>query len=127
MKHPVIFFAAIYGFLAVMLGAFGAHGLKSRVDAQALAWWHTGVQYHFWHALALLGIGLLLQIQPKLNLLFNASLIMQLGIILFSGSLYALTLGAPRWVGIITPFGGLCFLIAWILLAAAAYRLEVLS
>ncbi len=127
MNHPVIFLAAIYGFLAVMLGAFGAHGLKTRVDAQALAWWHTGVQYHFWHALALLGIGMLLQIQPKLNMLFNASLIMQLGIILFSGSLYALTLGAPRWVGIITPLGGLCFLIAWILLAVAAYRLEALS
>lgn len=109
--------------LVVILGAFGAHGLKARVGAEQLAWWHTGVQYHAWHALGLLGIGLLLLQQPALNSARTAAWLLQLGIVIFSGSLYAMTLGAPRWFGAITPLGGLALIAGWAVLAWATLRL----
>ncbi|MDQ8038191.1 MAG: DUF423 domain-containing protein [Pedobacter sp.] len=115
--------AALNLMLAVILGAFGAHGLKERVTSEQLAWWHTGVNYHFWHALGLFGIGLLLLNQPALNAARSAGLLLQIGIVIFSGSLYAMTLGAPRWFGAITPIGGLAFIAGWAVLAWATLKL----
>lgn len=108
--------------IAVMLGAFGAHGLKARVAAEQLAWWHTGVEYHFYHALGLLGLGVVMAAQPALALPKGAAWSLQLGILIFSGSLYAMTLGAPRWFGAITPIGGLAFIVGWLWLAYAAWQ-----
>ncbi|MGH8493249.1 MAG: DUF423 domain-containing protein [Moraxellaceae bacterium] len=109
--------------LAVILGAFGAHGLKARVTAEQLAWWHTGVNYHVWHALGLFGIGLLLLNQPSLNAARSAGWLLQIGIVIFSGSLYAMTLGAPRWFGAITPIGGLALIAGWAVLAWSTLKL----
>ena len=96
------------------LGAFGAHGLKARLSPDLLGLWHTAVQYHAWHALGLLAVGLsfLESIWVK-----AAGWLLVAGIVLFSGSLYALALGAPKGVGAITPFGGLAFIFGWIAFA----------
>ncbi len=115
--------AAMNLMLAVILGAFGAHGLKARVTAEQLAWWHTGVNYHAWHALGLFGIGLLLLNQPALNAARTAGWLLQIGIVIFSGSLYAMTLGAPRWFGAITPIGGLAFMAGWAMLTWTTLKL----
>ena len=117
-----IFLGSLNLLLAVILGAFGAHGLKARVTAEQLAWWHTGVDYHVWHALGLFGIGLLLLNQPALGAAKPAGWLLQAGIVIFSGSLYAMTLGAPRWFGAITPIGGLAFIAGWAVLAWASLR-----
>ncbi len=100
----------VTGATAVLLGAFGAHALRNVLDVKGLEIWHTAVTYHAWHALALalavaLGGG-------QRRLVAIAAFVV--GIALFSGSLYALALGAPRWTGIITPFGGLAFITGWI-------------
>lgn len=103
---------AAAGASAVLLGAFGAHALRGVFDARSNELWHTAVNYHVWHALALaLAVGLGRGRSGKV-----AGLAFAIGIALFSGSLYALALGAPRWTGIITPFGGLAFVIGWIAL-----------
>ncbi|MBP7178089.1 MAG: DUF423 domain-containing protein [Moraxellaceae bacterium] len=109
--------------LAVTLGAFGAHGLKARATPEQMAWWHTAVQYHFWHALGLFGIGLLLLNQPTLSGVRPAGWLLQAGIVIFCGTLYAMTLGAPRWFGAITPIGGLLMIIGWAMLAWATLKL----
>ena len=108
--------------LAVILGAFGAHGLKAKVTTEQLAWWHTGVEYHFYHALGLLVIGALMAAQPQLALPKGSAWALQIGIVIFSGSLYAMTLGAPRWFGAITPIGGTAFIIGWLWLAYAGWQ-----
>ena len=105
---------AIFGFLAVLLGAFGAHALKDAVPAESLEWWRTGVLYQMFHALLLVGIGIW---RPTLRL---APALASVGIVLFSGSLYAMTLSGIRALGIVTPFGGLAFLGAWAAVAWAA-------
>ncbi|HET8730682.1 MAG TPA: DUF423 domain-containing protein [Moraxellaceae bacterium] len=117
-----VFLGSINLMLAVILGAFGAHGLKSRVTDEQLAWWHTGVQYHAWHALGLLCIGLLLQLQPALAQARTAGLLLQAGIVVFAGTLYAMTLGAPRWFGAITPLGGTLLIAGWAVLAWTAWK-----
>lgn len=110
-----------YGFLAVALGAFGAHALKARLSADLLAVWHTGVDYHVYHALALLLVGLVARQQP--GALFSAAgACFALGILLFSGSLYALALSGVRMLGAITPFGGLLFLAGWACLFVGTLR-----
>jgi uncharacterized membrane protein YgdD (TMEM256/DUF423 family) len=117
-------------FLAVATGAFGAHALKATLSADMLAIWHTAAQYQMIHALGLLAIGGLLQtLQTRIanhkhNPLLNiAAIAMLAGIVLFCGSLYALALSGIRLLGAITPFGGLAFLLAWALLAAAAWKM----
>jgi uncharacterized membrane protein YgdD (TMEM256/DUF423 family) len=107
--------------LAVALGAFGAHALKARLVPDALDVWRTGVTYHAWHALALVGIGLLMLHVPGSGALRGAAWLFVAGIVLFAGSLYALALGAPKGVGAITPFGGLAFIAGWILFALGAW------
>jgi uncharacterized membrane protein YgdD (TMEM256/DUF423 family) len=102
----------VAGASAVLLGAFGAHALRGVLDADHHELWHTAVNYHIWHALALaLTVGLSQGRSRRVAITAFA-----LGIVLFSGSLYALALDAPRWVGIITPFGGLAFITGWIAL-----------
>lgn len=105
--------------LVVMLGAFGAHGLKARISADMLAVYQTGVHYHLFHALGLLAVGLVAsQIADSVWLKWSGWL-MLLGIILFSGSLYVLSVSGLRWLGMVTPFGGLAFIAAWIVFVIA--------
>jgi uncharacterized membrane protein YgdD (TMEM256/DUF423 family) len=107
--------------LAVGLGAFGAHGLRATLDAGMLAAWHTGVQYHAYHALGLLALAAL---YPRLSegSARAGGLLMLAGILLFSGSLYLMALSGLRWLGAVTPFGGTAFIIAWLIVAWGALR-----
>lgn len=104
-------FAAL---LAVMLGAFGAHGLKKLLTADMMIIFETAVQYHFYHALGLLMVGLLTLHLPTSPWLRWSGWLMLIGIVVFSGSLYALTLSGQRWLGAITPIGGTAFIAAWV-------------
>ena len=121
MKTFVII-GSLSGFSGVALGAFGAHGLKARVSPEMLTVWQTGVQYHLVHALALLLIGILCQLLPEASLARSAGWMMLIGTLLFSGSLYVMVLSGVRALGMITPLGGVAFLIGWLLLALAAWR-----
>ena len=106
--------------LATVFGAFGAHALKAQLSPDRLQVYETAVRYHFFHALGLLGIGLALRFIDGAMLRWAAVLVI-IGIVLFSGSLYALTFGAPRPFGIVTPFGGLALIAGWICFAAGAW------
>lgn len=112
---------AINAAIAVVLGAFGAHGLRTRLGADMLAVWHTAVQYHFYHALGLLLIGLVALQLPSAGVKWSG-LLMCGGILIFCGSLYALALSQVRWLGAITPIGGVAFIAAWIVFAVAVFR-----
>ena len=112
MQRFFLSFAAASGFLSVCLGAFAAHGLKYRIGADALAIWQTGVQYQMYHALALVAVGLLYGFRTSKSLKLSG-LAFILGSFLFSGSLYALAFGVPSFIGMITPIGGLSFLVGW--------------
>jgi uncharacterized membrane protein YgdD (TMEM256/DUF423 family) len=114
--------AAVALALAVSMGAFGAHALKARLAADALAVYQTAVQYHFWHALGLVVVGLLWQQHPQWALLGWVAWLLLAGIVLFSGSLYALALTGMRGLGAITPIGGSAFIAAWLLLAHIVWR-----
>jgi len=114
--------AGIFMFGAVALGAFGAHLLRGRLEPDMAAVWQTAVQYHAWHALALLGVGSLLLHWPRKRGLGLAAWLFVAGIVLFAGSLYALALTGARGWGAITPVGGLAFLAAWAVLAWAVSR-----
>ncbi len=118
-----LFFAlgALSAFIAVAAGAFGAHGLRSRLDPQALGVFETAARYEMYHALALLAVGWASTRWPG-PWPARAGWLFVLGTLLFSGSLYALTLSGIRWLGAITPFGGVAFLAGWLCLAVAALR-----
>ena len=107
-----LLFGAGYGLLGVAFGAFGAHALRARLAPDLLAVFHTGVEYQFYHAFALLAVGVLLLVKPA-PALPVAGWCFALGVLLFSGSLYALALSGTRWLGAITPLGGLLFLAGW--------------
>lgn len=112
---------ALSGFVTVLAGAFGAHGLEGRVPERLLDAFETGVRYQAWHTLAMLAILIWRQVQP----IRGQGLILGLwggGIVLFSGSLYLLTLSGIRGLGMITPFGGLLLMAGWLALAVAAWR-----
>ncbi len=106
-------------FLAIACGAFGAHALKARLDAEHLAVWTTAVHYHALHALALVAFGIWRERNPGGSLPACALLV---GIVLFSGSLYGLALGGPAWLGPVTPLGGASFLTGWLALGVQALR-----
>jgi uncharacterized membrane protein YgdD (TMEM256/DUF423 family) len=108
--------------LGVMLGAFGAHALRGRLSADHYTVYQTAVQYHFWHALALLGVGLLMSQWPQAAMLRWSAFAMTLGLVLFCGSLYALALTGIRTFGMVTPLGGATWIVAWALLAWAVLR-----
>ena len=107
--------------LAVILGAFGAHGLKNRASEVQLAWWQTATDYFFYHALGLLLIAVLMKVLPQLQIK-RSFVLMQIGIVLFSGSLYIMALGLPRGLGAITPIGGALLIAAWMNLAWKARK-----
>ena len=106
-------------FIAVALGAFGAHGLKSSIDAEHLATWNTAVHYHALHALALVAFGIWRERTPGSNF---PGFAFQAGIVIFSGSLYALALGGPTGLGPVTPFGGMALLSGWLSLGILSLR-----
>lgn len=115
--------AALSGILAVGLGAFGAHALRARLDAYAMGVFETAVQYHFYHTLALLAVGLLALNFPGTTLLRSSGWLFLLGLLVFCGSLYLLSFTGIRWLGAITPLGGLAFIAGWACLAVASWKL----
>jgi len=118
-----VFFSvgAVSALLAVALGAFAAHGLKARLGAELLATFEVGVRYHMFHALGLMAVAWAFGRWPGAPAL-AAGFLFIAGTVLFSGSLYALALGGPRWLGPVTPLGGAAFLAGWACLAWAALR-----
>ncbi len=120
MRSLFLLLAAVCGFLAVAMGAFGAHALKEVLSPKMLAVYKTAVDYQIWHALALGIIALFQQLHSDARLLTWAGWFIFAGIVLFSGSLYLLTLLNLKWLGMITPIGGVAFLIGWILVAITA-------
>jgi uncharacterized membrane protein YgdD (TMEM256/DUF423 family) len=110
--------------LATVFGAFGAHALKAQLSPDRLQVYETAVRYHFFHALGLLGIGLALRFIDVPSMRWAAVLVI-VGIVLFSGSLYALTFGAPRPFGVVTPFGGVALIAGWICFAVGAWRATI--
>ncbi len=112
--------AAINMAIAVALGAFGAHGLKNIASSQQLDWWQTATLYLFVHGLGLLVVGLLIRLNYASQ---TSAWLLQIGVIIFAGSLYSMTLGAPRWFGAITPIGGVLMIAGWTCLAVSATRL----
>lgn len=101
-------------FLAVAIGAFGAHGLRGKIDAHQMSIYQTGVLYHLIHALGLFAVAWLSSQHPSAKM-FWAGTLSVTGIFLFSGSLYGLAISGQRWLGAITPLGGLAFMAAWVL------------
>lgn len=119
--RQLVILAALNMIAAVGAGAFGAHGLKQILSADLLAVWHTGVLYHLIHALGLFAVALL-GMHYGSSLFCTAGIIMFVGIVLFSGSLYLLCLTGTHWLGAVTPIGGVAFLVAWALVAWAAFK-----
>lgn len=118
--------AALMGFTAVAFGAFGAHGLRSMLGdgadaAERLGWWETGARYHLAHALALGLVAWASERRPS-RVLSVSGVAFVFGVVVFAGTLYAMALGAPRWLGAITPIGGVSLLVGWGALAGSALR-----
>ena len=122
MAKTFLLLGALASALAVALGAFGAHALKARLGADLLAIWRTAVEYHFYHALGLLAVGLLLLHFPTSAAIRWSGVLLAAGLLVFSGSLYVLALTGVRWLGAITPLGGLAFIAGWLLLAWGVWR-----
>jgi uncharacterized membrane protein YgdD (TMEM256/DUF423 family) len=121
MAKTILMIASILLALAVALGAFGAHGLKSQLSTDMLQTYKTGVEYHFYHALGLLLIGILAVSYPS-ELVKWSAILLTAGIILFSGSLYVLAISGIKWLGAITPLGGISFIAGWVLLFLAVWK-----
>lgn len=121
MRWPIVA-GAVLGLLAVMAGAFGAHGLRQVVDSRGLEVFQTAVTYQMYHAIGLILLGILSAVGLRRRILSMAAGFFLAGIVLFSGSLYLLVLTDIRWVGPVTPLGGLCFMVGWVLVAVAALR-----
>ena len=121
MDRVFVALGSLSAFLGVALGAFAAHALKSRLDAGLLATFETGVRYQMYHAFALLAVGLAYPKWPGATLAAAGWLFLA-GTVIFSGSLYVLSLTGSRWLGAIAPFGGLTLLAGWLCLAWAAWK-----
>ena len=119
-----LFFAALFGLLAVIIGAFGAHILEKNLSAQLLQRLHTAVEYQFYHTAALLGVGILSSLHRNYSssLLRFSGFSFILGILLFCGSLYAYALTGDKKIGMVTPFGGLSFMLGWLFLLAYSLK-----
>lgn len=113
---------SINALIAVLLGAFGAHALKSRLSPEMMEIFQTGVQYHFYHALGLLAVGIIAWHLPESTWLRWSGWLMFAGIVIFSGSLYMLSATGIKWLGAITPLGGTAFIVAWVLLTIAVLK-----
>lgn len=115
--------AALLGFVAVAMGAFGGHALKNTLSPDDLNIWEIGARYHFFHALAMLAVGLMIQQSVIAHKWLSAvPWAFGVGIVLFSGSLYLMALTQKKWLGAITPLGGLLFMAGWLLLTVAAWK-----
>lgn len=123
MAQLGFFLGALSGLLGVAFGAFGAHALRDRFDAYSMGVFETAVQYQFYHSFALLAAGFMLAQFPSSMLLKSSVVLFVLGILLFSGSLYLLSFSGLRWLGAVTPLGGLAFIGGWACLAAAGWQL----
>lgn len=121
--HRVVMAGAIGGFLSVAIGAFAAHGLRNVLDPQALGWIETGVRYQFWHSLALLAVAALMAVRPA-RLLSLAAGAFVTGMVLFSGSLYAMAMSGWHSFAWITPLGGAFYLAGWVVLGIYGWRLR---
>lgn len=117
-RDLALWLGGVLGFVGVACGAMGAHALRDRLDPAALEWWKTGAQYAQIHAVLCVAIALAVP-PPRPRLLRLACGALVLGIVIFSGTLWAMALGAPRWLGAVTPLGGTSLLAAWLALAAA--------
>lgn len=124
MTRIFLAIASALGGISVILGAFASHALKDRLSERALAIWSTGTKYQMYHALALIAIALLIDRFPNSRLLMVAGYAFISGVVIFSGSLYALSLSGIKWLGAITPLGGVAFIIGWACLAVAALGIE---
>lgn len=126
MERVFLALGAILGLLGVAAGAFGAHAIRGAISPERLATWETGARYHVYHALALLAVGLLLTVRGAAGSgagpITLAGWAFTGGIVLFAGSLYLLALTDVRWLGAITPFGGVAFLAGWLLLGWGALQ-----
>jgi len=122
VKSNFLFLSALCGFSGVAMGAFGAHGLKAILSADMLAVYKTAVDYQMWHALGLGVIAIFRQQFPEDKYLEKAGWLMFSGILIFSGSLYLLAILSAKWLGMITPIGGVCFLLAWVYVLLFSYR-----
>lgn len=126
MERRIVLTASVFGLLAVILGAFGAHGLKSVLSSSAVEVWAKGVEYQFYHALALLFLSRMSAARPRF--IFLSYLFFSLGILLFSGSLYLLStrevthISFAAILGPVTPIGGLCFILGWFMLFLSALK-----
>lgn len=126
MTQIFIAIASIFGGLSVAAGAFGSHALKEKLTERSLEIFETGVRYQMYHALALLLVGLLLtRAATSSPLLLAAGIAFIAGVLIFSGSLYALSLSGVKWLGAITPLGGVAFMVGWLCLAIAAWNLKL--
>ena len=121
MARPILMSGALMALLGVAIGAFGAHGLKPFLSEQMLGVFETGVRYHLIHALGMLSAGMSLIYVPLRQFRW-AGWAFFLGIVLFAGSLYVMSISGVRGLGIVTPFGGLCFLVGWGLLAQGYWK-----
>ena len=122
MSKLFLILGSINAATAVTMGAFGAHSLKTKMPEDMLSVFQTAVQYHFYHSLGLIIIGLMTIYFKPAKHLEIAGWIMFTGIILFSGSLYILSTTSTRWLGIITPVGGIAFIISWIFIAITVWK-----
>jgi uncharacterized membrane protein YgdD (TMEM256/DUF423 family) len=122
MAKLFIFLGSFSGMLAVAFGAFGAHALKDRLDDYGLRVFETAVQYHFYHSFALLLVGVIALSQPETVLLRSSGWLFFIGLLIFSGSLYLLSLTGLGWLGAVTPLGGLAFIGGWACLATATWK-----
>ncbi|HQT81702.1 MAG: DUF423 domain-containing protein [Ferrovum sp. 37-45-19] len=117
----VLAVASLFMFLGVLMGAFGAHALQHRLSVEAQGWWQTAVHYQMVHALALLALG-----ASRISGIERATTALIIGIVIFSGSLYALALTNVHWLGAITPIGGLFMMAGWLMLAFQFWRGRVI-
>jgi uncharacterized membrane protein YgdD (TMEM256/DUF423 family) len=122
MWRVFVFMGSTNACLAVALGAFGAHGLKTKLSAPMLATYETGFDYHIVHSVGLILVGIISHWAAHPQRIMWAGILLCSGILLFSGSLYILSVTGIRWIGAITPFGGLCLLAGWLMLAAAVLK-----
>jgi uncharacterized membrane protein YgdD (TMEM256/DUF423 family) len=122
MEKTFLLLASVFGGLAVALGAFGAHALENRLSADLLSTYEIGVRYHFYHALALLGVVAVISRWPAAPAAVWAGWLFVVGIVIFSGSLYILAFTGIRWLGAITPIGGVAFIAGWACLVWVALR-----
>lgn len=116
IRRGIVATGALLGASAVMLGAFGVHALQGRLTPQEAGWWETGVQYQMWHALALLLTAALPLSRPA-----AAAWCFTAGALIFSGTLYLMALGLPRWLGAVTPVGGVLLIAGWLLLGWSGF------